>query len=111
LHAVLAVAACLVGWPWPARWLAVAIVGAHGWWRWPERSPAALLVAADGTCRAPQWGPEVYALGPRTRFTRFGAALDLGTGPHRRRLLVVFDQVPADDWRRLEALLRRAKVK
>jgi len=108
---VLAVAACLVGWPWPLRSLAVAIVGVHGWWRRPERSPAALLVAADGGCRVPQWGDETYALRPGTRFTRFVAALELGTDPRRRRLLVLFDQVAPDDWRRLQALLRRAKVK
>jgi hypothetical protein len=111
LHALLAAAAWLVGWPWPVALLALAGVIVHGLGRRPGPPPETLLVAADGACRVPQWGEEVVAPGPRTRLTWFAIDLDLGVGPRRRRLTLLADQLEPEQWTRLQAILRRVSVK
>jgi hypothetical protein len=111
LHVLLVVAACLVGWPWYAMLLAVALTLGHAWWRRPRPRAASLTVAADGSCRIGEWGPDVLTLTDRTRITPFALDLHFRMGPKALRLLLLADQVDPDDWARLSAILRRAKVK
>jgi hypothetical protein len=111
LHALLAAAACLVGWPWLAKAAAVAILAGHALGRRPACAPLSLHVAGDGTCHVPQWGPGTFEPSPKTYLTPFAVDLYLGVGPRGRRLLIIIDQVDGEDWRRLAAILRRASVK
>jgi hypothetical protein len=48
-------------------------------------------------------------LGPRTMVAPFWARLDLGKGSRPRELLLVADQLGPEDWRRLKAILARAR--
>jgi hypothetical protein len=111
LHALLVVAACIVGWPCYAKLLAGVLTLGHAWWRRPRRPAASLAVAADGSCRIHDWGPDVLTLTDRTRISPFVLDLHLRKGPRALRLLLVADQVGRDDWARLSAILRRASVK
>ena len=71
--------------------------------------PGLVLVAEDGVCTVPEWQAGPRPLGARTLVCPFWVRLDLGAGPWRRDILLVADQVRPDEWRRLRALLARAR--
>jgi hypothetical protein len=108
LHALLGGAAMLLAWPWPAAALAIVATIAHAAWRWPAPPRATILLGPDGSCRlATDEGGDALPLGARTRFSGWWVHLAADDGPRRRDILLLFDQLEADDWRRLAAILRR----
>jgi membrane-bound toxin of toxin-antitoxin system len=109
LHVLLGLAFALVGWAVPFRLLAVAAVVAHCIVRRPCASPRTVLVAEGGRCAIPEWNTGARPLGPRTLVSLFWVRLDLGIGPWRRDILLLADQIRPDEWRRLRALLLRAR--
>jgi hypothetical protein len=109
LHALLAAAAVLVGWPWALKLAAVGAIAVHAVARRPPPSPASVIVAADATCVVPERGPSRVALGPRTVVCALWIRLDLGPGPPTRDIVLFVDQLPAGQWASLRALLDRAR--
>jgi hypothetical protein len=109
LHALLGVAFALVGWAAPSRLVAIAAVVGHCVLRRPASSPRTVVVAEGGRCAVPEWNTGELALGPRTLVAPFWVRLDLGAGPWRRDILLLVDQVQPETWRRLRALLLRAR--
>lgn len=109
LHALLAAAALLVASPWPIKLAALLAVGSHGVVRRPRPPPAVILVDADAHCIVPAWSAGRLALGARTVVCPHWLRLDLGTGPQRRDMLLVADQLPPVEWARLRALLDRTR--
>jgi hypothetical protein len=110
LHALLAAAALLPGWPWSVRAAVLLGVFAHLSLRRLPESPPRLVFGSDGSCRIPKWGPEVLTLEAPTRLTRLAIDLRFGMGP-RRRVLLLWDQLESAEWARLSAILRRAGSK
>jgi len=100
----------LVAWPWFAELFAIVVVLVHGVLRRPRASPAAIVVGEDGGCVVPEWWAGRQELDARTRVCPYWINLSFGTGPHRRDLLLVKDQIGRDDWSRLAAVLRRARI-
>ena len=109
LHALLAAAAALVGWPAPVKVLAVIAIVAHCVARRPPIAPALVVVSADGFCVVPEWQTGRMPLGSRTLVCPFWVRLDLGPGSRQRDILLIADQLRPDEWRRLRALLARAR--
>ncbi len=111
LHALLAVAALFAAAPVPLR-LAI-LVGAlcHGAARRPASAPAVIVMGADGTCVVPQWGASRLALLPQTLICPYWVRLALETGPQRRDILLLADQLPAVQWAQLAARLRRVRCR
>lgn len=107
LHALLGVALALVGWPAPLRLLAVAAIVGHGFVRRPPASPRVVHLGADGSCAIPEWNTGSRPLGARTLVCPLWVRLDLGTGPWPRDILLLADQMRAEEWRRLRELLLR----
>ena len=106
---MLGVAALLVGWAVPLKLLAFGAIAAHGVVRRPLASPRTVVVAEGGRCSVPEWNTGARPLGPRTLVSPFSVRLDLGTGPWRRDLVLLADQMPPETWRRFRALLLRAR--
>jgi hypothetical protein len=107
LHVLLAVAAVLVGGPASIKVLAVLAIIGHAVVRRPPPSPHLIVVGEDGCCVVPEWHTGRRPFGPRTLMGPFWIRIDLGKGSWRRDILLVADQIPAADWRRLRALLAR----
>jgi hypothetical protein len=108
LHALLIVAAALVGWPWPVRAALAFAALSHAALCRPRALPTLLIVGKDGSWRVPEWGGERLPLAAQTRLTALGIDLYLGIGPGRRHLVLLADQLDRVEWVRLNALLRRA---
>ena len=105
---MLVAAAMLAGWPASMKMLAVLAIVGHGIvWR-PLASPGVVVVAEDG-CVVPEWHTGRRPFGPRTLVCPFWIRLDLGKGQWRRDILLIADQIPPEDWRRLRALLARTR--
>jgi hypothetical protein len=68
-----------------------------------------ILVDADAHCIVPAWNAGRLALGARTVVCPHWLRLDLGTGPQRRDILLVADQLGRVEWARLRALLERTR--
>ena len=109
LHVLLGAAFALVGWPIVFRVLAILAVVVHGVVRRPAASPRTVIVAENGTYAVPEWNTGVRPLGARTLICPFWVRLDLGTGPWRRDILLLADQIRPDEWRQLRALLSRVR--
>jgi len=109
LHALLLAAFALVGWPMAFKLLAVVAVAVHGVARRPAESPRTVIVTEGGTCAVPEWNTGIRPLGTRTLICPLWVRLDLGTGPWRRDILLVADQVRPEEWRQLRALLNRTR--
>ena len=111
LHALLAVAALLVGWSWFAKAVAIVAVLGHAAWRRPAPPPGVIEFGADGACSIPGLGLPPLALGTRTRLSPFWLHIVAGSGAETLDILLLVDQLEPDDWRRLSAILRRASVR
>ena len=109
LHLLLATAAILVGGPAWIKVLVVIAMGAHGVWRRPKASPGLVVVSEDGCCAVPEWSTGRRPLGSRTLVCPFWVRLDLGKGSRQRDILLIADQLPPEDWRRLRAILARTR--
>ena len=68
-----------------------------------------VVVSADGFCVVPEWQTGRTPLGSRTLVCPFWVRLDLGPGSRQRDILLIADQLRPDEWRRLRALLARAR--
>jgi hypothetical protein len=68
-----------------------------------------VLVAEGGACAVPEWQIPWRPLGPRTTVAPFWVRLDLGAGAGTRELVLLIDQLAPEDWRRLNAVLARAR--
>jgi hypothetical protein len=110
LHLLLVAADLLVALPWAPRLGLLAVVAAHALFRLPARTPTSIVVAADATYLVPEWGLGPAPLGPRTVVCAYWIRLDLGGSP-RRDILLFSDQLGADQWARLRALLERVRVR
>ena len=106
---LLAAAAVLAALPVAIKVLAVLATVGHGVIRRPSAAPGLALVAEDGFCVVPEWQTGLRPLGARTLVCPFWVRLDLGKGPWPRDLLLIVDQVQAEDWRRLRARLARTR--
>lgn len=109
LHVLLATATLLVGWAASMKALAVLAIVVHGVVRRPPASPGLVVVTEGGCCVVPEWRTGKRPFGSRTLMCPFWIRLDLGKGSWRRDILLVADQIPAEDWRRLRALLARTR--
>jgi hypothetical protein len=109
LHALLAAAVALVAAPEAIKVLAMIAIVGHGVVRRPRGRPRLVVVTADGFCAVPDWGTGRRPIGSRTLLCPFWVKLDLGRGLRRRDILLIADQVPPEDWRRLRALLARTR--
>jgi hypothetical protein len=109
LHLLLVAAAMIAGWPPSMKTLAVLAIVVHAVARRPLASPVCVVVTEDGCCAVPEWNTGRKPLGPRTLMCPLWIRLDLGKGSRRRDVLLVADQIGAEDWRRLRALLARMR--
>jgi hypothetical protein len=109
LHVLLAAAAALVGVPASIKVCAVLAIVGHGIIRRPRAPPGLVVVTEDGCCVVPEWHTGRRPFGSRTLLCPFWIRLDLGKGSWRRDILLVADQMKAEDWRRLRALLTRIR--
>jgi hypothetical protein len=104
--AILSVSVCGIG--WPLKLVAAAALLCHAALRWP-RAPTPLYRHADGAWSLPILGLERLRLCPGTAVGPFWARLALGTNGATAAATIVLlaDQVDPEDWRRLQAILRR----
>jgi hypothetical protein len=109
LHGLLAAAAVLVGVPVPLRLAALVAILCHGLARRPRAVPRAILVGADGTCVVPEWGPSRLELRRGTLLCPHWVRLVLGAGAQRRDIVLIADQIPAEQWAGLCARLCRVR--
>lgn len=109
LHVLLLGAVTLAGCPAALKLAGAAAVVVHALIRRPAKSPGLLLVAEGGACAVPEWRTGMRPLGPRTTVAPLWMRLDLGPGSPQRELLLIADQVEAEDWRRLRGLLARGR--
>ena len=111
LHALLAAAALLVGWPWLLKAAVLVTLVANAVIRRPRVGPRSILVDSDGSCSVPEWGMSRSALGPRTLVCGGWIRLDLRSGisPVRRDLVLFVDQLGPHQWAQLRALLERVR--
>jgi hypothetical protein len=90
--------------PWFVAGAAVGAVLLHALLRNPVCS-ALLIVGGDGSFGLPLQGRFDLRLGARTRFARSWADLVFSDCP-RSRFLILSDQLPEPDWRRLCLILK-----
>jgi hypothetical protein len=105
MHALLAAAALLVDAPSWLKLLGLTAALGHGYRRRPAAPPERLVLSSDGRCLVPTLAAEPLRLGPSTRYAR--GWVRLVDESRRLDLLLLADQVDAEDWPRLSALVRR----
>ena len=93
----------------PFKLVAIVAIAVHGVVRRPPESPRTVVVTDGGRCIVPEWNTGARPLGPRTVVLPFWVRLDLGAGPWRRDIVLLADQVRPETWRRLRAVLLRAR--
>lgn|GEM_PF-1747943 len=108
VHVLAVVSVYVSGLAWPLKAAAAAGLVAHFALRRPP-APIPVTRHADGTWSLPSVGPDRLALRPGTAVGPFWARLSLGgaESPKTVTVLLVKDQLGAEDWRRLQAELRR----
>jgi len=111
LHLLLTVAALLAGWSWSTKVAVIVAVVGHAAWRRPPPPCALIEVGADGACRIPALGSAPFVLGARTRLSPFWVRIVARNGAETLDLLLLIDQLNAEDWRRLTAILRRGTAR
>jgi hypothetical protein len=107
LHALLALAAALAALPWPVTLLAVGATVGHGLKRRPGHAPRRLVVGDNGVCRVADG--RTLVLGRGTTVGAYWVRLVLTSECDALDILLLKDQLPADAWARLAAVLRRAQ--
>ena len=80
-------------------------VALHAAARRPVSGPAELLVAADGSVAS---GDRFAALRPGTAVGRYALRIVAGSGAERLHVVLLIDQLDAEEWARVSAILRRA---
>lgn len=104
LHAVFASAALVFDLAPVLTALALAAIAAHGIGRYP-RTPRLLMLHRDGTWAVPERGWHGLRLAPGTTWTTWYVEL-VFPGPAEMRILVLKDQLDAEDWRALQLVVR-----
>ncbi|HEY9182485.1 MAG TPA: protein YgfX [Gammaproteobacteria bacterium] len=111
LHGLLAATALLIGWPAPTKVAALCAVFVHALWRKPSSTRAVIEVGADGACRIPAVNAEPFEPDAGTLLTPFCVRIVARSSRDTVDILLLADQVPREDWRRLTAILRRATAR
>lgn len=106
---MLGAALMLTGVPWPVRAAALLAVAGHAIARRPRPLPRQIMLTADGDCAVPEWHSGSARLGARTLVCPYWVRLDCRVGAARRDLLLFSDQLSAQEWARLRALLARIR--
>ena len=103
-------AAGIIGLPvsWLIRCPLLAALVVHGWWRLPEPSPV-LIGYPNGTWAAPELGRAALRLTSGSMVATWWLRLVLRDGRGRLPVLLLRDQLCAEDWRALQAFLRRPR--
>jgi hypothetical protein len=109
VHALLVASVLLVAWPCLSKLAALFVIAVHAAVRRPRSNHLSIIVAEDATWYVPFSSTGKARLGPRTVVCPYWVALDLGSGAPRRNLVIFIDQLDADQWARLRALLGRAR--
>jgi hypothetical protein len=104
LHVVLASSALLLDLTPVLTAFALATIAAHAVGRYP-RTPRLLILHRDGTWAVPEHGWHRLALGPGTTWTTWYVEL-VFMDPAGARILVLRDQLGAEDWRALQLAVR-----
>jgi hypothetical protein len=104
LHAVLVSSALLLDLTPVLTALALAAIAAHAVRRYP-RTPRLLILHRDGTWAVPERGWHRLSLAPGTTWTTWYVEL-VFIDPADARILVLKDQVGAEDWRALQLAVR-----
>jgi hypothetical protein len=104
LHVVLASSALLFDLPLVFTAFVLALIAAHAIGRYP-RTPRLLVLHSDGTWTVPERGWHGLSLAPRTTWTTWYVEL-VFIGPSGARILVLKDQLGAEDWRALQLAVR-----
>jgi hypothetical protein len=105
LHALLFAGVFAVAAPVWLKALGFAVAVGHGYCRRPTAPPARLVVSSDGLCWCPSVAAQALRLGPRTRYAR--GWIRLVDRSRRLDILLLEDQLEAEEWPRLSALVRR----
>jgi hypothetical protein len=84
--------------------LVLAAIAAHGIGRYP-RTPRLLVLHRDGTWAVPERGWHGLSLAPGTTWTTWYVEL-VFLGSANERILVLEDQLDAEDWRALQLIVR-----
>jgi hypothetical protein len=104
LHIVLASSALLLDLNPVLTAFALAIVAAHAVARYP-RTPRLLILRCDRTWAVPERGWHRLDLAPETTWTTWYVEL-VFIDPAGARILVLRDQLGAEDWRALQLAVR-----
>jgi hypothetical protein len=99
----------LVDWQWPVQLAAVLLLSCHGAARRPRPPPSLISIGADAGCAVPDLAAGRLVLGPRTVLGPYWVRLDLRMGLERRDIVLCADQLAAEEWTRLRALLERTR--
>lgn len=111
LHALLAATTLLIGWPLSLKVAALCAIFAHGVGRRPSSTCSVIEVAADAAFRIAAASAEPFALEARTLLAPFWVRI-VGRGERDAIDILLFaDQLEPKDWRRLQAILRRATAR
>jgi hypothetical protein len=101
---VLAASALLLDLPMVPTALALATIAAHAFGRHP-RTPRLLVLYGDGTWAVPERRWHGLKLAPATTWATWYVEL-VFVGPAHARILVLKDQLGAEDWRALQLAVR-----
>jgi hypothetical protein len=104
LHGLLAAAIVLLGAALAATTALIAALGAHAVVRYPC-APRLLVLYPDGAWTVPERGAYGRKLAPGTTWSPWYVELVL-VGCGGARILIVRDQLGAEDWRRLKLAVR-----
>lgn len=110
MHAVAAAGVVASALPTAADLAAVAALILHAVVRRPPPPPRVLLRHPDGRWSLTERASLRLALGEGTSAGPFWVLLRLGAGPDAASVLLLRDQLPASEWRALQAAVRRAKI-
>ena len=87
---------------------AALCVSIHAVARYPQ-TPPRIVRSRGGEWAVPERGLTGLRLGPRTRYTTLWMRLSLGGALETVDVVLLVDQVGREDWRALQALLRRGE--
>jgi hypothetical protein len=104
LHILLASSALLLDLAAVLTAAALAVIAAHAIRRYP-RTPRLLILHCDGTWAVPERGWHLLNLAPGTTCTTWYVEL-VFMDPADARILVLKDQLGAEDWRALQLAVR-----
>jgi hypothetical protein len=104
LHVVLVSSALLLDFTPVLTALALAVIAAHAVGRYP-RTPRLLILHCDGTWAVPERGWHRLSLAAGTTWTTWYVEL-VFIDPADARILVLKDQLGAEDWRALQLAVR-----